>query len=66
MNDPKNTTDNNADDCPEGSIDCAEKKLHTSISQEHPEWVDDNGECDSCVSLEHEMAADPTQVPKDV
>jgi len=64
MNDPKNKPENSGEECDEQSIDCAEKKLHTSVAQEHPEWVEENGDCPSCVSLEHEMA-DPQHIPEE-
>ena len=48
------------------SLDCAEHTLHESVAQNHPDWVNKDGECDACVSLEHEMAADPNAVPNDL
>lgn len=47
-------------------IDCAEKTLHESVAQVNPEWVEPDGECSSCVSMEHEMAADPNFVPEEL
>ena len=69
MSDPNNKPKKETEhpkDCDEQSLDCAEKKLHSSVAKDNPEWVDENGECPSCTSLEHELAADPTNVPEDV
>ena len=46
-------------------LDCAEKTLHESVAQSHPEWVDPDGECQSCVSIEHELAAEPNAIPEE-
>ena len=48
------------------SLHCAEVTLHNSVAQGHENWQDDDGECDSCLSIEHEMAAEPNKVPKDL
>jgi len=64
MNDPKDKKPK-TEEC-DGSLDCAEQVLHDSVSQNHPEWVNKDGDCDSCVSIEHEMAADPTKIPEDL
>lgn len=47
-------------------IDGAEKTLHQSVSQNHPEWINENGDCDACLSLEHELAAEPNSIPDDL
>jgi len=47
-------------------LDCAEKTLHESVAQNQPEWVEEDGECQSCVSLEHELAAEPNAIPKEL
>ena len=52
------------EDC-EG-IDCAEETLHKSVAQVNPEWVAEDGECQSCVSMEHEMAANPEAIPSEL
>ncbi len=61
MIDPNKKKD--PEECDTQSLDCAEKKLHTSIAKDNPEWVDENGECPSCTSLEHELA-DPLNIPE--
>ncbi|MGJ8655463.1 MAG: hypothetical protein ACSHX6_03355 [Akkermansiaceae bacterium] len=53
------------EDCGE-SLECAHEKLHKSISSASPELEDENGECPSCISIEHELAARPNEVPKDL
>ena len=30
-----------------------------------PEWVDPDGECHSCVSIGHELAAEPNAIPEE-
>jgi len=62
MNDPK---DKKTDELCEG-LECAEKTVHESLAQNNPDWVNDDGECDSCVSLEHEMADPLSQLPKEL
>ena len=47
-------------------IDCAEETLHKSVAQVNPEWVAEDGECQSCVSMEHEMAANPELIPPEL
>lgn len=61
MKDPNGKKENSC----EGNLNCAEQTLHESVSQVSPDWVDENGECSSCVSLEHELA-DPTKLPDDL
>ena len=34
----------------------AEEQMHQILGQNHPEWIRKNGDCPSCISLEHEMA----------
>ena len=46
-------------------LDCAEKTLHESVAQEHPEWIEADGECQPCVSLEHELASEPNTIPQE-
>ncbi len=65
MTDPKEKANNTVQECDINSLDCAEKKVHSSVAKEHPEWVDDEGECPSCVSLEHELA-DPHNIPAEI
>lgn len=62
INDPKKKA---TDEACEG-IDCAEETLHKSVSQVNPEWVSEDGECQSCVSMEHEMAANPDAIPEEL
>ena len=38
------------------NLNKAEKLRHQTLVQNHPEWVRKNGDCPSCISLEHEMA----------
>ncbi len=33
-----------------------EHQRHHALTHRHPEWVRKNGDCPSCISLEHEMA----------
>ena len=59
----ENTTPEGEEECK--GLDCAEKTLHESVAQNNPEWVEEDGECQSCVSLEHEMAAAEFEIPKE-
>lgn len=34
----------------------AENLTLDALKQNHPEWVRKNGDCPTCISLEHEMA----------
>lgn len=34
----------------------AEEDMHKVLGKGHPEWIRKNGDCPSCLSLEHEMA----------
>lgn len=67
MTDPENKPkpEKKTDEC-NGELGCSIDTLHESVSQQKPEWVDEHGECDSCVSFEHEMAADPTAIPPEL
>ena len=62
MDDPKEKKEAEV----EVNLDKAEHTLHESVAQSHPEWMEKGGECSSCVSIEHEMAADPTNIPEDL
>jgi len=42
-----------------------ETKLHQTVAQDHPEWVDKDGECQACVSMSHDLA-DPHYIPDEV
>jgi len=48
------------------SLEAAEAKLQQGLATEHPELVNENGECDACISMSHEMAADPSHVPEEL
>lgn len=67
MSDPKDklVVSKDAVDCDVNSIDCAEKKLESSVASVNPEWVDENDDCPSCTSLGHEMA-DPHFIPEEI
>ena len=47
------------------SHEAAELQVKDCMAQDHPEWVDQDGECQSCVSMSHELA-DPHCIPKDL
>lgn len=47
------------------SIEDATKGTTDRLAKDHPEWVDANGECSSCVSMSHELA-DPTHIPDEL
>ena len=48
------------------SLESAEHDLQHGLATDHPELVDADGECSACVSMSHEMAADPAYVPQEL
>lgn len=47
------------------NLEEATENLQSGLTNEHPDWVDQDGECSSCVSMTHELA-DPTHIPEEI
>ena len=47
------------------SHEAAEHQVRDCVAQNHPEWVDQDGECQACVSISHELS-DPHYIPGDL
>lgn len=48
------------------SLEAAEGELHKQLTSDHPELLDEKGDCPPCVSLSHEMAGDPSAIPSEL